>query len=310
MSSKQTIAALALLFVISTAVLLWWSRPHPQVADMSQPASYESREPQAARAAESQTIEQAWRWERFSKAELKPKNPPAGQPPFTVAGVHQALRTVELDANGMPVVDSRALSALQSAFADVSTRLTDADLQRLEEIIRAGLPGPGGEQVAGIVSNYYRYDIARRDIESQVPPPQDPESMQTHYESLVALRQQHLGADVARQLFAAEEAYARFTIESMRIQATPGVSDADKERMQAELRTRLAEGVLPDKPDAREREWQQRYARFAQQRQMILNAGLPERDQREQIEQLLATHFNDRERERARNYMPGDGSQL
>lgn len=299
--------AFAALFAVSAAALLWWTRPETSSSTHNVTDNVEAATPPDA----PRTVAQAWQWNEFSRAERKSAEASDDRPapaPFSAAGVHRALRDVELDANGLPVLDGKTLNILRTSFAEMKTGLSDAQVEELSRIVRSGLPGPAGEQAAKIVTDYYRYDVALRDLEAQRPPPEGLASMQRQLEETVALRRQYFGYDVAAKLFAQEEAYAQFTLASMRIQETPGLSEEDKQRLQADLRNNIDAGVLPDKPDARELEWQRRYAQFAREKQLVLDAGLSERDQKEQIEQLIATHFKENERERARRYIPATGS--
>jgi lipase chaperone LimK len=220
--------------------------------------------------------------------------------------VHAALREVRLDEMGDVVLDNEALSALQAAFASMPRGLTTEQLGQMQHTIRTGLPGRAGEQTAKIVANYHTYHLAQQRLKTdRGDEAMDPAAALVQLEELAALRRQYLGYEAANKLFGQEEAYARYTLESMRVQSLEDLPQAQKDAMQAQLKSRLATGVLPDKPSAAQTEWQHRHEIYQRERQLIMNAGLSAADEIEQVESLLRSHFRPEEIERARNYIPG-----
>ncbi|MBC7983349.1 MAG: hypothetical protein H7Y02_05770, partial [Candidatus Obscuribacterales bacterium] len=110
------------------------------------------------------------------------------------------------------------------------------------------------------------------------------------------------------KLFGEEQAYARYTLESIRVQSLVGISQEEKDELQATLKQQLQPGVLPEKPSASQLEWERRYVQFQQEKQRILDAGLTEEDKQQQIERLLSTHFRAHEINAARIYISPQGS--
>lgn len=62
------------------------------------------------------------------------------------------------------------------------------------------------------------------------------------------------------------------------------------------------------KNDSQRLEWQQRYSSFESQRAEVINAGLSEQDKQQQIEQLLAEHFSEKEIQVSGNYLPASAT--
>ncbi|RFA30131.1 hypothetical protein CAI21_08010 [Alkalilimnicola ehrlichii] len=62
------------------------------------------------------------------------------------------------------------------------------------------------------------------------------------------------------------------------------------------------QGTENQPPRSTEDTWEERYRAFAQEKAAILNAGLSETDQEEQLTRLLETHYQAHERDAARAY--------
>lgn len=223
-----------ILFVGVTALLVWWQKPE-------RPTNQEVRQnapPIAAR-----TVGDAWQWNNASApsaATPKATKQASGSSTFDVAGIHAALRNVALSESDDVVVDAKTLDALRLLKIDLDV----AQIEELQGIIRSGLPGKAGEQAATIVGDYLRYRSVAKDLEAVEMPTGDLQAATTHHERLVALRQQYLGYETAEKLFGNEQAYARFMIDAMRIQASPGLSDEQKSQMISELREKLPPDLL------------------------------------------------------------------
>lgn len=220
---------------------------------------------------------------------------------FDIAEVRRRLGRIELNDAGEIVLNDSALSALRGAFATLEGRLDTASLQELEQLIRRTLPGRAGEQTAQVVGDYYRYDRALRSFDAGAAVADDLTRASVRQEQLAALRMQYFGPEVANKLFAREQAYARYTIESMRIQAAADLSAEQKARLQARLKDGLPADVLPGSVDA---DWKRRYALFERDKQAVLSAGLTDTDKAMQIERLLEQYFRPEERAAARGYVP------
>jgi lipase chaperone LimK len=280
------------------------------------------------------TVAESWRWETAPQVAGKPTADarPIGR--IHPAAVARALGRVELDENGKVIVDRNARDVLEESFETLPD-LTAEELDALHTTIRAGLPGPQGERVAKIVDSYYRYRAAFQIYERSTDAPTTPEGERAQLNYLAALRDQYLGPVVARQFYAEDQALQRFLIESKSTRDAAALqkdlengvlfldsrtSPAAKElsRQMEQLRAQNASDdylryvqtqqlglytadALP-RTETEQRDWQQRYVQFKQERQSILAAGLTEEDKKTQIEQLLKQRFSAEELEAIRAY--------
>jgi lipase chaperone LimK len=215
--------------------------------------------------------------------------------------------------------------------------LTEAELAALQSTLRAGLPGPQGERVAKIVIDYYQYHAAVAEFERSSEAPTNVEGERARVDYLARMREQYLGPVVARQFYAEDQAMQRYLLATrsgseadmaaLQNELQDGVffldsrtsTDAKELSQQmAQLRTQGASGehaayiqnqqlglytanALP-RSDSELNDWQQRYAQFKQERQLVLTAGLAETDKQTQIEQLLVQYFTPAELEAIRVY--------
>lgn len=306
-SSRRAIHACLLIGVAALLVWLWRSgSPLPDQADAQRSADVNAQAP----APHARTVSEAWRWDAFPRERAAAEEVGAGRSasPFSVAAIHAALRKVELDEHGRVVIDDNALAALRSAFATLDATLTHAQLDELQQVIRAGLPGEGGRQAAKIVRDYHDYHVALRSFEQEFAPPDGLDASGVHYEQLVALRHEHLGYDTAEKLFAREQAHARYTMDSMRVQSASGLSQAQRDEMQRQLKAALPAGVLPGNPTGGDLEWKHRIDQFQHERRLILDAGLADEDAQEQIDRLMSVHFSPDEIELVRDDAPDPSS--
>lgn len=224
----------------------------------------------------------------------------ADEPPrVDAASVRTALRDVRLDEAGNVVVDHRALAALRDGFASIE-RLDAGQLADIQEIIRNGLPAPAGEQAATIVANYYQYQLAAQTMLGGAAG-EDIAGSEAQLERLVELRRSYFGTETSERLFGDEHAYARFTLESMRLAADESLSPEERQRRQealtqmlpARLRAPDSAAAEPVAASAAEMkpDFAARYAEFERQKRAILAAGLVDDEKNVQLERLLREHF-------------------
>lgn len=249
------------------------------------------------------TVADHWHWPEQNPEASKPREDSTTDFPFTADGVFHALQQVRIAGDGHVVLDSRALGALNRTFRHGRALLQPHELEALQELIRAGLPGTAGEETARIVGDYHRYLQARNDRLSQAGPHSEDSPLadtERRYNELRRLREEHLGEDVARQLFREEDATAQYMLEAQRVAMDPDLSAEEKIARSATLSQKLQEQILAID------NWPERRAAFERERQRIEQAGLSEADKQSQIETLKQQHFNPREREKLEEHYLGD----
>lgn len=187
----------------------------------------ESAAPTTKHTSARRTIADGWRWHApaaQSAAKLAAAVRATGR--IDPDGVAQALGKVELDENGDVVVGPKARTALEESFKTVPLDLTPEELQALQDMIRAGLSGPAGEQTASIVGNYYRYRKALQTLEAKPTAPAGSDTDRARVERLAALRREHLGPVVSTKFYAQDEALQRFLLERQQAESVSGSGQA------------------------------------------------------------------------------------
>ncbi|MEX1034008.1 MAG: lipase secretion chaperone [Cellvibrionaceae bacterium] len=283
-----------LVLVVTAAAIPWITENRSlrhefddRLADSTSDETNTDKSPQQTG---QRTIATEWQWESVGNREAPTTEQAASSQAtalFDITYIYDALRTVRLDDNGEVMLDDIALRSLDEALDHGNLELTSADLEELQELIRAGLPGEAGEQTAKIVGDYYRFLQAKKEFNAVYTAPGIENDYESEYEELRALRDLYLGRDVANQLFAETDRDARFMIRSMQLEADSSLSPEERQARQRKL---AEDHYRPDIP-----RWEQRYSAFQKEKQHILDAGLTEEQQQEQIEQLLNSHFDTEE---------------
>lgn len=174
--------------------------------------------------------------------------------PFELEDIAGALSSVELDEDGMPVLNETTREILDTAFMQTAEPMTGAELEQLQSMIEAGLEGEAGERAADIAGRYHNYSREYREIADTLEMQgSDPEALRANFEQVSILRRSHLGEDVARQMFGQEEALTRYTLEAMTIQGNPELTPEQKARREESLREsadELREAGLIAAPEA------------------------------------------------------------
>ncbi len=173
--------------------------------------------------------------------------------PFTEKSVHDALQAVKLDENGDVILDHDALVSLDEALERIYNRLDGESLRELENLIESSLPGKAGKQTAKLVSDYQGFLEAKERF-SQIHEGSgyDANNQQTLvtierdielYSELQDLRELHLGAETAQQLFQQSDANAEFMFDSIKLGMQTDLTPEQIAAQQTEIEQRLAESL-------------------------------------------------------------------
>jgi lipase chaperone LimK len=255
--------------------------------------------------AKEETIETAWQWNtspdaKYTVQQASELDTLVNQPtqhPFTQESVYNALKSVKLDNNGELIIDNDALKSLNQTFEKLAAVLEPDHLFELQDIIRQGLPGPAGEQVAQITADFYNYLGAQKEfealyeVENTLASDQDNtlEQQTAQYNELLALQALYLGEDVANKLFATSNANARYMFDSLAIDNNDTLTDEEKKQQHAENIQRHAKGTIAIN------DWNQRHSHFLTDKQYVLDSSLSHEEKQIQIRQLMNQHFNTEE---------------
>lgn len=229
----RSIAALAVLVIGAAALTLYWQWPEPVVVQ-----TYSARQAEpAAPAIASPVLRQP------PRVVVEPAVPPALLPGLRGTEVDGALKSdsagnLQLDLALRDYFDY-FLSAVDQAGLDASVEALLADASgRLQE--------PALGQLVGLLGDYLEYKRASLALlqqplgaHQQARPQGQLLALQQAFDSLAQLRRSHFSPGVVEALFGAEEAYARYTLDSLTVLARDDLSEQDKAAAQQRLREQL-----------------------------------------------------------------------
>lgn len=246
------------------------------------------------------TIGSQWDWSELEAVTQSDQTNTGSKPKtaasFDVPTIYATLADIHLSESGEVIPDQTALNALNRAFVTSGIDWTPARVEELQAIVRAGLPGIAGEQAAAIVGDFYQYTQDKAALESVYTSTTDPAEAHLQYSELMAIRRQTMGDAVADQLFADEEASARYMFESIALAQDNSLSAAERRERQQALEQSLRERP-PSIP-----QWQDRYAEFQQAKQSIQQAGLERAEAQRQLDNLVDQHFSSSEQTQASHF--------
>jgi lipase chaperone LimK len=238
------------------------------------------------------TIATAWQWE-------EPTNTPDenASPTFSEKVVYNALQKVRLDSQGNVIIDHEALIALNATLDDGSLQLDEQALRELQMIIRQGLPGNAGDDVAKIVANYYHYLEASKEFNaiyetgsSNSPAIENTtDEHKENYRELTALRELYLGSDTSTKLFSTSDANANYMFDMLEIEQATDLSDEEKQQKRLEIVNQHAEDTIDIS------NWNERHNVFLAAKQNILQASISDQQKQTQLTELMHQHFSHEE---------------
>lgn len=230
-----------------------------------------------------------------------PSNPSFSQPTPTVTAraTPQALLPSMLgtEVDGDLKTDSAGNLQLDLAVRDyLDYFLSAADQAGLEVAVEALLADAGSRlqepalgQLIGVLGDYLDYKRASLallqqplSVQQQAQPQAQLSMLQQAFDSLAQLRRTHFSSGAVEALFGAEEAYARYTLDSLTLLGRDDLSEQAKADAQEQLR-----GQLPQAMRASEERQSQALAQQAQSEQ-LWREGASE----EQVRQFLTLTYD------------------
>ncbi|OUS39966.1 hypothetical protein A9R00_08435 [Oleispira antarctica] len=238
------------------------------------------------------TIATAWQWESPTNTDKE-----ISSSIFSEKAVYSALQRVRLDSQNNVIVDHEALIALNATLDDSRLQLDEQALSELQLIIKQGLPGNAGDDVAKIVTDYYHYLAASKEfnaiyeadystaevIENTI------EDHEANYRELIALRELYLGNDTANKLFSTSDANAAYMFDMLKIAQASNLSNEEKQQQSAEIIERHSQQTTPIS------NWNQRHTDFLASKKNILSASIDDEEKQMQLTELMHQHFNSEE---------------
>ncbi|ATH82783.1 lipase chaperone [Pseudomonas sp. KHPS1] len=182
--------------------------------------------------------------------------PAAAQAQPSAAAALPSLAGTEVD--GRLQTDAAGNLLLELAVRDYFDYFLSAvDHSGLDAVIEAlladagrRLPEPALGQLISLLGDYLDYKRASMalmqqplDAHQQVDPQAQLQVLQAAFERLDALRRAHFSAAAQEALFGAEQAYARYTLDSLTLQQRDDLEDSQRAQLQEQARERLPEAL-------------------------------------------------------------------
>lgn len=148
-------------------------------------------------------------------------------------------RIFELGLAGDLVIDIDTQASLEMTLSELGADPSAADLQRLEDGLRQGLPPTAANEAITLFRQYVAYsrDYARS-IEGS-PPADTPDQVRAMLDRTEALQRRHFGEANAKALFGLQMAHSRHQLDVQAVIDNTQLSAADKTARIQALRERL-----------------------------------------------------------------------
>ncbi|QNG99703.1 lipase secretion chaperone [Pseudomonas sediminis] len=168
-------------------------------------------------------------------------------PSLADTDVDGQLRT---DAAGNLVLDLAVRDYFDYFLSAVDHSGLDAVIEALLADAGRRLPEPALGQMISLLGDYLDYKRASMalmqqplDAQQQVEPKAQLQALQSAFARLDELRRAHFSAAAQEALFGAEQAYARYTLDSLALQQRDDLGEAQRAQRLEQLRERLPEAL-------------------------------------------------------------------
>ncbi len=123
-------------------------------------------------------------------------------------------------------------------FTSIGEKTESQLIADIRQYLKATLPASAQAYAIKLLDQYVAYKHAESTVQGKIDT-QNPDSIQTVLNQLKQLRRQFFSAAEAEVFFGDEEAYNQYTIDSIRIMKTPGLSASEKAAKTAALINQL-----------------------------------------------------------------------
>lgn len=172
----------------------------------------------------------------FAKGEYMP--PSASHAPSAAEGTG----VFRIDNKGNLVLDADTRIRLDILVSELPKNATGHELQAIEAAAVGGLPKQAAQQASHILDTYIRYLRAETELNTGLAN-ENASSPEKMFNKVIALRRQHLGAQVADALFAAQESQDRYGIQIAMMEMDPKLTVQDKLARIEALQRALPDGA-------------------------------------------------------------------
>ncbi|WP_317928612.1 lipase secretion chaperone [Halioxenophilus sp. WMMB6] len=174
-----------------------------------------------------------------SKTTAKPAATNTPVPPLESELVTEIVDKFPLNEAGEVTVDNATKNYLNQVYNSMKTRFRDGqfvddNLTLITTALANELPEAVAGQASGLAQNYFAYRQAEEGI---LVPELNGEALLAMFEQSVQLRRAYLGEAMANELFAEEEAMARYSISARILSEDPELTEAEKVEKSEALQT-------------------------------------------------------------------------
>lgn len=213
---------------------------------------------------------------------------PSATPLPSLAGTEVDGR-LQTDAAGNLVLELALRDYFDYFLSAVDHSGLDASIAALLADAGARLQEPALGQLTSLLGDYLDYKRASLallqqplDARQQVEPQAQLQALQRAFERLDALRRTHFSAAAQEALFGAEQAYARYTLDSLALQQRDDLDEVQRAQLHEQLRQQLPEALRVS-----EQRQQQAQAQLARSEQ-LWREGADE----QQVREFLAMTYD------------------
>jgi lipase chaperone LimK len=229
----RSLVLLTLLGLTTAGLILYWQWPEPVMVQADSASQAEPVAPLIASLVQHQPAPTA----------AAQAMPPAVLPGMSGTEVDGGLQT---DSAGNLQLNLALRDYFDYFLSAVDQAGLDASIEALLADAGGRLQEPALGQLIGLLGDYLDYKRASLALlqqplsaHQQAQPQAQLVALQQAFDSLAQLRRNHFSPGAVEALFGAEEAYSRYTLDSLAVLAREDVSEQDKAAAQEHLREQL-----------------------------------------------------------------------
>jgi len=145
------------------------------------------------------------------------------------AEVESALAMAKLDVYGQLILDDSARASLNLVVSRLPAKLSDTEIENIQNLIKQAMPGTAGEQVAQVLGDYYQLKQAEKSWFENGMQANSPDAALQQLNEMVNMRREYLGEDVANQLFSKQHKQALFSLKRASLNQKSDLTELQKQ---------------------------------------------------------------------------------
>jgi len=158
---------------------------------------------------------------------------------FDYGPVEQTLLTAKVDRVGELLLNADTTHMLERAVANLPLGMDDDELQRVAFLAAKGMPGPAGQKLASVLTDFYYYQQAVSVFEASSEPSNDLADAMASHQQTIGLKEHYLGKSVVNALFGQQHALASYVLTRRQINENSNLTTPQKKRQLLALRSQF-----------------------------------------------------------------------